>query len=137
MKTIYVQKQAVEVSEAVYKAYWQASERERYQNRLAADRTWTMSDLQAAGVPLDALDAFAVTSSERAFFADQSRSRLMTALATLPPDQEEHLWRLVLSETTERGLAAELGLSPATVHKRKKRALATLRSLLEGEEEDL
>lgn len=64
MKTIYVQKQAIEVSEAVYKAYWQASERERYQNRLAADRTWTMSDLQAAGVPLDALDAFAVTSSE-------------------------------------------------------------------------
>lgn len=112
MKTIYVQKQAVEVSEAVYKAYWQASERERYQNRLAADRTWTMSDLQAAGVPLD-------------------------ALAALPPDQEEHLWRLVLGETTERGLAAELGLSPATVHKRKKRALATLRSLLEGEEEDL
>ena len=93
-----------------------------------------MSDLQAAGVPLDALDAFAVTSSEGAFFAGQSRSRLMTALAALPPDQEEHLWRLVLGEMTERGLAAELGLSPATVHKRKKRALATLRSLLEGED---
>lgn len=130
-KTIYIKQEAVPVSEAVYRAYWQSHEQARYQDRQAACHTWSLTDLAASGVPEDALAPLSVPGSEADYLAQLDRAALEKALATLSPTAQDRLWQLVLGETTERALAKDLGLSPAAIHKRKHRALAQLRAALE------
>ncbi|MFP5527934.1 hypothetical protein ACLGL1_05580 [Peptococcus simiae] len=130
-KTIYINHTAVPVSEAVYRAYWQSHEQARYQDRLAASHSWSLTDLAASGVPEDALTPLSVPGGEADYLARLDRAALEKALATLSPTVQDRLWQLVLGETTERALAKDLGLSPAAIHKRKHRALARLRAALE------
>lgn len=129
-KTIYINQTAVPVTESVYRAYWQGYEQARYQDRQAARHNWRLTDLAASGVPEDALAPLAVPGGEADYLARLDRAALDKALATLSPSAQDRLWQLVLGETTERALAQDLGLSPAAVHKRKKRALAQLRKAL-------
>lgn len=68
-KTIYIKQEAVPVSEAVYRAYWQSHEQARYQDRQAACHTWSLTDLAASGVPEDALAPLSVPGGEADYLA--------------------------------------------------------------------
>lgn len=129
MKTIHVQGRAVAVSDAVYRAYWQERERERYQQRVAQKRTWSESDLAAQGVPADSWQEGA-PSAEACVLEAERRRALSEALATLNDADREFIWQLVLGERTERALAGELGLSRSAVHKRRKKILSSLKETL-------
>lgn len=129
MKTIYLKGEAVAVSDALYQAYWQEYERERYQERVARKHIWSESDLAAYGVPPDSWQEGA-PSAEKALFDAEDRRALYDALAILDDAEQEFIWRLVLGESTERALAAELGLSRSAVHKRRKKILKKLHETL-------
>ena len=130
--TILVQGQRVAVSEAVYRAYYQEREHARYLDRCAAAHESSLEGLQDVGVQVDHL-AGAIDQTTTTLLQNFENSRLAEAFATLTPDEQEHLWALVLGETTERALAEQLGVSPATIHKRKKKALAKLAQLLSAD----
>lgn len=127
--TLLVGRVRVPVTEAVYRAYYQERERERYLNKRARGRELSAQALEDKGYPLDA-HAKPKPSAEEAHIKEAEGRDLDQALALLTPESRERLWALVLGETTERAMAKSLGISPATVHRRKVRALATLRQAL-------
>ncbi len=129
MKTIHINGEAVAVSDDIYRAYWQERERERYQLRVARKRTWSESDLDAYGVPADSWQEGAPSAEDSVLDAEKRRA-LYDALATLSNAEREFIWRLVLGESTERALAAELGLSRSAIHKRRKKILEKLQETL-------
>lgn len=128
MKTIYIQKQAVPVSDAVYQAYWQDYEHARYQEQVHHRKTYRLTELDAAGVPQDSY-LTDPCAADTVLIRQLDRRALYAALATLP-EQGDWLLALYAGETTERALAERWGISPAAAHKRKKKALSYLKAHL-------
>lgn len=115
----------VPVSEAVYRAYWQSYERERYLEKRDAERSYAFSQLEAYGVPADSYLGDGRSAADEALERAQIAA-LYEALATLP-EGGDWLLALYAGETTERALARRWGISPGAAHKRKLRALKELR----------
>lgn len=122
----------IPVSEAVYQAYYQERERARYLEKRARNKELSAQALAALGYPLDH-HAGPAPSGEACYFKALEAARLEAALAKLAPEARDRLWALVLGESSERAMAKELGLSPATIHRRKVKALKRLREALEDE----
>ena len=121
-KTLLVHGQRIAVSDEVYKAYYQCHERARYLPNCAMTHEASLERLQDAGMMVES-HLMSVPQED-----DSRLSALRQALSELDEDTREMIWQLVLGETTERALAERLGVSKTTLHRRKERALSSLRA---------
>ena len=113
-----------EVSEEVYRAYWQEVEHARWLEKQARSR-----EISWQGVPdmpdEDTLSFHAAHEPPDPESAAQSAA-LQEALAAEPPELVEALWALANGEKTQREIAEEWGTTQPAVQQR----LSNLRSRL-------
>ena len=113
-----------EVTEEVYRAYWQEVEHARWLEKQARSR-----EISWQGVPdmpdEDTLSFHAVQKPPDPESAVQSAA-LRRALAAEPPELVEALWALANGEKTQREIAKEWGTTQPAVQQR----LSNLRSRL-------
>ena len=114
-----------EVTEEVYRAYWQEVEHARWLEKQARSR-----EISWQGVPdmpdEDTLSLHAAQKPPDPESAAQSAA-LREALATEPPELVEALWALANGEKTQREIAEEWGVPRRTVSWKINQALERLR----------
>ena len=114
-----------EVSEDVYRAYWQEVEHARWLEKQARSR-----EISWQGVPdmpdEDTLSFHAAQKPPDPESAAQSAA-LREALATEPPELVEALWALANGEKSQREIAEEWGVPRRTVSWKINQALERLR----------
>ena len=114
-----------EVTEDVYRAYWQEVEHARWLEKQARSR-----EISWQGVPdmpdEDTLSFHAAQKPPDPESAAQSAA-LQEALATEPPELVEALWALANGEKTQREIAEEWGVPRRTVSWKINQALERLR----------
>ena len=114
-----------EVTEEVYRAYWQEVEHARWLEKQARSR-----EISWQGVPdmpdEDTLSFHAVHEPPDLESAAQSTA-LQEALAAEPPELVEALWALANGEKTQREIAKEWGVPRRTVSWKINQALERLR----------
>ena len=114
-----------EVSEEVYRAYWQEVEHARWLEKQARSR-----EISWQGVPdmpdEDTLSFHAAQKPPDPESAAQSAA-LQEALAAEPPELVEALWALANGEKTQREIAEEWGVPRRTVSWKINQALERLR----------
>ena len=114
-----------EVTEEVYRAYWQEVEHARWLEKQARSR-----EISWQGVPdmpdEDTLSFYAAQKPPDPESAAQSAA-LQEALAAEPPELVEALWALANGEKTQREIAEEWGVPRRTVSWKINQALERLR----------
>lgn len=114
-----------EVTEDVYRAYWQEVEHARWLEKQARSH-----EISWQGVPdmpdEDTLSFHAAREPPSAESAAQSAA-LREALAAEPPELVEALWALANGEKTQREIAEEWGVPRRTVSWKINQALERLR----------
>lgn len=114
-----------EVTEEVYRAYWQEVEHARWLEKQARSH-----EISWQGVPdmpdEDTLSFHAAQKPPDPESAAQSAA-LREALATEPPELVEALWALANGEKTQREIAEEWGVPRRTVSWKINQALERLR----------
>lgn len=114
-----------EVTEEVYRAYWQEVEHARWLEKQARSH-----EISWQGVPdmpdEDTLSFHAAQKPPDPESAAQSAA-LREALAAEPPELVEALWALVNGEKTQREIAEEWGVPRRTVSWKINQALERLR----------
>lgn len=129
--TIIVKKQRVEVSEAVYRAYHQEREAERYQRKRIKDNEYSLERFQEDGVNVEYLIVHVQPDIVDKLIQQEQMERLWLALQLLSAEDRALIEELFFNEKSERNLAAELGIANMTLHDRKHRILKKLKKLLE------
>ena len=118
-----------EVTEDVYRAYWQEVEHARWLEKQARSR-----EISWQGVPdmpdEDTLSFHAAQKPPDPESAAQSAA-LREALAAEPPELVEALWALANGEKTQREIAEEWGVSQSTVSRRLEKLCENLRMKLD------
>lgn len=118
-----------EVTEDVYRAYWQEVEHARWLEKQARSH-----EISWQGVPdmpdEDTLSFHAAQKPPDPESAAQSAA-LREALATEPPELVEALWALANGEKTQREIAEEWGVSQSTVSRRLGKLCENLRMKLD------
>lgn len=121
-----------EVTEEVYRAYWQEVEHARWLEKQARSR-----EISWQGVPdmpdEDTLSFHAAHEPPDPESAAQSAA-LREALAAEPPELVEALWALANKEKTLQEIADQWGISPQGVRQKAERAYKRLRKKLEANE---
>ena len=121
-----------EVTEEVYRAYWQEVEHARWLEKQARSR-----EISWQGVPdmpdEDTLSFHAAQKPPDPESAAQSAA-LQEALAAEPPELVEALWALANKEKTLQEIADQWGISPQGVRQKAERAYKRLRKKLEANE---
>lgn len=121
-----------EVTEEVYRAYWQEVEHARWLEKQARSR-----EISWQGVPdmpdEDTLSFHAAHEPPDPESAAQSAA-LQEALAAEPPELVEALWALANKEKTLQEIADQWGISPQGVRQKAERAYKRLRKKLEANE---
>ena len=121
-----------EVTEEVYRAYWQEVEHARWLEKQARSR-----EISWQGVPdmpdEDTLSFHAAQEPPDPESAAQSAA-LQEALAAEPPELVEALWALANKEKTLQEIADQWGISPQGVRQKAERAYKRLRKKLEANE---
>ena len=121
-----------EVTEEVYRAYWQEVEHARWLEKQARSR-----EISWQGVPdmpdEDTLSFHATQKPPDPESAAQSAA-LQEALAAEPPELVEALWALANGEKTLQEIADQWGISPQGVRQKTERAYQRLRKKLEANE---
>ena len=128
--TIVVKRQRVEASKAVYHAYHQAREAERYQRGLITDNEYSLEQFQENGVNVEYQLPACQDFVDRLVLREQEY-RLHRALQTLTVEERLLIHELFYNGKSERTLAAETGIPRMTICDRKHRVLAKLKKLLE------
>ena len=118
-----------EVTEDVYRAYWQEVEHARWLEKQARSR-----EISWQGVPdmpdEDTLSFHAAQKPPDPESAARSAA-LQEALAAEPPELVEALWALANGEKTQREIAEEWGVSQSTVSRRLGKLCENLRMKLD------
>lgn len=118
-----------EVTEDVYRAYWQEVEHARWLEKQARSR-----EISWQGVPdmpdEDTLSFHAAQKPPDPESAAQSAA-LREALAAEPPELVEALWALANGEKSQREIAKEWDVSQSTVSRRLRKLCENLRMKLD------
>ncbi len=141
---LYINGQAVKVSEEVYREYRRAEDKERYfMKRLKTGRFVVDEDSQTVTyVPSREASYEQLLEADWTFAAPGEaiddvmvRTHLMetleTALQSLTKEEQELIWKIFYLDQSEREVAAACNLTQAAIHKRKKKALEKLRKFFE------
>jgi DNA-directed RNA polymerase specialized sigma24 family protein len=130
--TIIVKRQRVEVSKAVYYAYHQDREAERYQNKVARQFELSLERFQEDGVHIELQFTIYQPSVEDKLIEQEQLQKLKLALATLEPEEKLLIHELFFNRKSERALAMETDVPNMTIHDRKQRILKKLRKIIES-----
>lgn len=118
-----------EVTEDVYRAYWQEVEHARWLEKQA--RSHEISWQGVSDMPdEDTLSFHAAQKPPDPESAAQSAA-LREALAAEPPELVEALWALANGEKSQREIAKEWGVSQSTVSRRLEKLCENLRMKLD------
>ena len=126
--TIIVKQQRVTVSEAVYRAYHQEREAERYQRKCITDNEYSLERFQEDGVNIEHQLVACQDFVDKLVHREQLE-KLWLVLQALPQDERSLIEELFFNEKSERSLAAELGVPRMTLSDRKRRILRKLRNI--------
>jgi RNA polymerase sigma factor (sigma-70 family) len=124
----------VDVSEEVYKGYWQETNRENYLKRLDKENrlgyfSEFVSDEVARSMEERLIDK--AVDLEKLVEVKMQIEALNRALDNLSPDEREIIQALFYEEITQRDLAKKLNISQGAVFRRKEKILKKLKVLLE------
>lgn len=128
---IIIDNHEVEVTEEVYKVYYQMDRRERYleerdmKHHLNYYNALDREDINAEDMIKDP-DADTLSQIIR----KESREEIYKALGQLRPDERELIVNIYYYSKTEKEIAKQLGMTPPGVHMKKSRILKKLRGLL-------
>ncbi len=129
--TIIVKKQRVEVSEAIYRAYHQERETERYRQKLIHQNELSLEHFQENGVNIDYLIVRIQPDFVDKLIRQEQLEQLWLALQTLPPDEQSLIEELFFNEKSESQVARAVGVNQSTVSRRRTKILLRLRNLIE------
>ena len=124
----------VDVSEEVYKGYWQETNRENYLKRLDKENrlgnfSEFVSDEVARSMEERLIDK--AVDLEKLVEVKMQIEALNRALDNLSPDEREIIQALFYEEIPQRDLAKKLNISQGAVFRRKEKILKKLKVLLE------
>lgn len=125
--TLIAFKKRIQVSEAVYKAYYQAYEKERYQNKLTLTHK-----LEASGMSVEAHLSQSLPSTEDILEASHLKAVLASALLSLSEGERERFLALAYGEATERELSARYQMSKSKIHREKNKTREKLQAYLKA-----
>lgn len=138
---IYIEKQAIPVSEDVYRAYWHYAAKEDYFERLLKTERFTCDQTRCMATFLPSReDSYDRLLEQDKQFASESKSVeeevvssiWMEALFSRLTDEECQIIRqLYILERTEREASAVMKLTLASFQRRKYQLLKKLRKMLE------
>lgn len=129
--TIVVKRQRVEVSGAVYHAYHQAREAERYQRKLITDNEYSLERFQDDGVNVEYRTGAVPDFVDRLVLLEQEQ-QLLRALRTLTVEERLLIHELFYNGKSERELSAMIAVPQKTINDRKRKILAKLRRQIES-----
>lgn len=124
----------VDVSEEVYKGYWQETNRENYLKRLDKENrlgyfSEFVSDEVARSMEERLIDK--AVDLEKLVEVKMQIEALNRALDNLSPEEREIIQALFYEEIPQRDLAKKLNISQGAVFRRKEKILRKLKVLLE------
>jgi RNA polymerase sigma factor (sigma-70 family) len=124
----------VDVSEEVYKGYWQETNRENYLKRLDKENrlgyfSEFVSDEVARSMEERLIDK--AVDLEKLVEVKMQIEALNRALDNLNPEEREIIQALFYEEIPQRDLAKKLNISQGAVFRRKEKILKKLKVLLE------
>ena len=118
----------VEVSRAVYLAWYQAGRKERYQvEKMQRYGVCSMEELQEKGYDC----SFSVVSPEETVIRMSEIQELEEAMRCLVKEEAELITLLFFEEVTVKETAQYFGCCPKTIRNRRKKVLEKLKEQLE------
>ena len=129
---IFVKRQRVEVSKAVYHAYHKSREAERYQNKVARQFELSLEQFQEDGVHVELQFTLCQPTIEDKLIAQEQLQKLNLALTTLGPEEKLLIHELFFNGRSERDLSAKIAVPQKTINDRKRKILLKLRHLIEN-----
>lgn len=131
--TIMVRGKRYTVPKAVYDAYYQHRERERYLHGLALAHERSLERFAQDGVSVEYQYAMSRPSLEDSVLHNQQLGRLRECLSQLCEADRILITALFYQGRSERSLAAELCIPQKTLHDRKQRVLCKLLKMMVSE----
>lgn len=131
---IFLEDTKVDVSEKVYKGYWQETNRENYLNRLDKEnKLGYFSEFVLDGTDRSMEERLIdkAVDVEKLVAVKMQIEALNKALDKLSPEEREIIQALFFDEVPQRDLAKKLNISQAAVFRRKEKTLEKLKIFLE------
>ena len=129
---IFIKGQKVVVSREIYRAYWKATNREHYLERLDREnKLLFFSDYDQEGSFMESI-ADPKVDIEKIVEAKMAAERLYEALGRLNAEEREIIDRLYFQEDTLVNVAKRFGISHPALIKRRNKILEKLKSDLEN-----
>jgi RNA polymerase sigma factor (sigma-70 family) len=131
---IFLGDKKVDVSEKVYKGYWQETNRENYLNRLDKENKLAcFSEFVSEGTDRSMEERLIdkAVDVEKLVAVKMQIEALHKALDKLSPEEREIIQALFFDETPQRELAKTLNISQGAVFRRKEKTLKKLKVFLE------
>ena len=130
---LFVGDKKIDVSEKVYKGYWQETNRENYLKRLdRKNKLSYFSELVTEEKDRTIEERFADKSIdiEKLVAVKMQIAALHEALNKLNPEEREIIQALFFEEIPQRDLAKKLNISQGAVFRRKEKTLKKLKEFL-------
>ncbi|MGO1580154.1 MAG: sigma-70 family RNA polymerase sigma factor [Peptoniphilaceae bacterium] len=131
---IFLEDTKVDVSEKVYKGYWQETNRENYLNRLDKEnKLGCFSEFVLDGTDRSMEERLIdkAVDVEKLVAVKIQIEALNKALDKLSPEEREIIQALFFDEVPQRDLAKKLNISQGAVFRRKEKTLEKLKVFLE------
>lgn len=130
--TLIVKGQRIPITQAVYKAYYQEYEHERYLKKKSAAHEHSLEQLVEAGVSIDFYCIDSQSPVEDTLLATEQARQLHACLSQLSSEEQAILVGIFFYDQSAKQLGRQLGISASAVGYRKQKALQTLKRLLAG-----
>ena len=135
---IFLGDKKVDVSEKVYKGYWQETNRSNYLNRLDKENKlgyFSEFVLDSTDRSMEERLIDKAVDVEKLVAVKMQIEALHKALDKLSPEEREIIQALFFNETPQRELAKTLNISQGAVFRRKEKTLKKLKVFLENWDE--
>ena len=130
--TLIVKGKRIPVTQAVYRAYYQEYEHERYLKKKSAAHEHSLEQLIEAGVSIDFYCAYSQSPVEDTLVTAERAKRLHECLFELSTEEQSIIIGVFFHGKSAKHLAQRLGISASAVGYRKQKALQKLKQLLAG-----
>ena len=130
--TLIVKGQRIPVTRAVYKAYYQEYEHERYLRGKASKHECSLEQLVEAGVSIEIYCVGSQSPVEDTLVSAEQIHKLQECLFQLSPEEQVILIGIFFHGRSAKQLGRQLGISASAVGYRKQKALQKMKRLLVG-----
>lgn len=127
--TIVVGKQRIEVSEDVYRAYYQEREHEKYLEKRALGREYSLENSVEENSRFESAYGLMSPSPEEKLLKAMEMQALREAVMELGEEERDLIIKIYYQGKDLRTVAAEYGISHTAVIKRRDKILKKLRNL--------